>query len=85
MEYVHGAEPLLPRVSAVEVLPSYRLLLEFRNGEKRVFDMSSFLSMPAYKSLERNFSAAHVAFGTIVWPGDIDISPETLYMKSLPV
>ena len=78
MEYVHGTEQLLPRVSAVEVLPGYKLLLEFRNGERRIFDMSTYLSMPAYKSIERIFNSAHVEFGTIVWSGDIDISPETL-------
>ena len=85
MEYIHGAEKLLPRVSSVEVLPSYKLLLEFRNGEKRIFDMSSFLNMPAYKSLKKSINSAHVEFGTIVWANDIDISPETLYLESIPV
>ena len=71
MEYIHGAEKLLPRVSAVETCPDYRLLLTFRNGEQRIFDASSLLDLPAYK--------------TVIWPGDVDISPDTLYLQSVPV
>ena len=31
--------------------------------------------------LIRCVNAATVQFGTVVWPGDIDISPDTLYLK----
>ncbi len=31
------------------------------------------------------FMKATVAFGTVVWPGNIDIAPETLWDKSEPV
>ena len=24
-------------------------------------------------------------YGTVVWPGDIDISPDKLYLKSVPI
>ena len=40
MEYIQGAEALLPRVSSVEVRRDYFLMLSFRNGEKRLFDAS---------------------------------------------
>ena len=85
MEYVYGKEQLLPRVAEVEVCPEYQLLLTFRNGEKRVFDMRPYLTMPAYRTLRAVFASGQVAFGTVVWPGDVDISPETLYLKSVPV
>ncbi len=85
MEYIHGTEELLPRVSAVETCPDFRLLLTFRNGEQRVFDAASLLNLPAYRRVRDIFSSAHVEFGTVVWPGDIDISPDTLYLRSVPI
>ena len=85
MEYVHGAEQLLPRVSAVEAYPDYHLLLTFRNGEQRVFDASELMNLPAYKKARDMFTSARVEFGTVIWPGDVDISPETLYLRSVPV
>ena len=85
MEYIHGAEQLLPRVSAVEACPDYQLLLTFRNGEQRLFDASELIELPAYKKIMKVFFSARVEFGTVVWPGDVDISPETLYLRSIPV
>lgn len=31
------------------------------------------------------FEFAHVDYGTVVWPGEIDVAPETLYEGSVPV
>ena len=84
MEFIHGKERLLPRVLSVEIRPDYHLLLTFRNGEKRLFDVSELMNLPAYRTVKNVFSSAHVEYGTVVWPGDIDISPETLYLKSVP-
>ncbi len=65
--------------------PDFRLLLTFRSGEQRVFDAASLLILPAYRRVRDIFSSAQVEFGTVVWPGDIDISPDTLYLKSVPI
>jgi len=31
------------------------------------------------------FHRAAIAYGTVVWPGEIDIAPETLYDDSEPL
>lgn len=75
--------PLLDVVNVV-VRPDYILLLTFENGEQRVFDMEPYLDRKPFTPLREVhlFAQATVAFGTVVWPGNIDIAPETLYAKS---
>ena len=80
---IHGNVPMLPRVKAVEVHPDYKLLLTFNNGEKRIFDAKPLLEAAMYRELDAVFSAAHVEYGTVVWPGDMDVSPDMLYLRSV--
>ncbi len=75
-------EELLPRVCTVIPESDYNLLLTFTNGEIRRFDTKPLLNYSVYKSLLNNFNLVKVQYGTTVWPGDIDISPETLYLQS---
>jgi Protein of unknown function (DUF2442) len=73
-------------VVKVEAKPDYQLLLEFENGEKRVFDMTPYMDKKPFVQLKGSplFAKAAVEYGTVVWPGDIDIAPETLYDRSRP-
>ena len=80
---LHGKEETLPRVSSVEVRPGYDLILTFKNGERRIYNAEHLLNFPMYKNLGKVFSLARVEYGTVVWPGDMDISPDTLYLKSV--
>ena len=74
-------------VIAVQTRPGYRLLIDFENGESRLFDMRPYLGKRPFTGLEQPglFDKASVELGTVVWPGEIDIAPETLYDKSFPV
>lgn len=71
-------------VSHVEICPEYNLLVTFLNGERRRFDMEPYLQYPVFQKLKNPafFSLARVDYGTVTWPGDIDIAPETLYAHS---
>ena len=74
-------------VVRVEAKPEYTLFLEFENGEIRVFDMAPLMDKKPFAQLKISslFTKASVEYGTVVWPGNIDIAPETLYDRSLPV
>ena len=73
-------------VVAVEPRSNYLLHLEFENGEKRIFDMSPYLGKKPFVHLRNAslFAKAFVENGTVVWPENIDIAPETLYDRSHP-
>lgn len=72
------------RVSSVTAEPDFYLRLTFSNKEQRRFDLNSYLKFPVYHPLQNLgfFGLARVAYGTVVWPGDIVIAPETLYDRS---
>lgn len=77
-------QAMLPEVSAVQPLPDYVLRLTFTNGEQKQFDMTPYLHYPIFQHLQNPgfFKLAKVDYGTVVWPGEIDIAPETLYLDS---
>jgi len=70
----------------VEATLDHLLHLEFENGEKRIFDMSPYPDRKPFARLKDSplFLLAAVGGGTVVWPGNIDIAPETLYDRSRP-
>jgi hypothetical protein len=66
---------------------NYHLEIEFNTGEKKLFDVRPYLSKGVFQRLqdERLFMQAYVALDTVCWPGDLDIAPETLYDRSVPL
>lgn len=74
---------MTPDVVQVKAHPDYFLEAVFANGECRRFDMKPYLAYPAWSKLaEANcFLKAHVAYGTVVWDDEIDLSPDTLYLR----
>ena len=74
-------------VIKVNVGKNFQLKLEFENGEMRLFDMKPFLKKKPFSNLQKEavFECATVRHGTVVWPGNIDIAPETLYDYSQPL
>jgi len=72
-------------VKNVKPLNNYKLLLEFGNGEQRVFDVSPYLSIGKFAELQNPsvFSSVTVKFDSIEWVNHLDIDPEFLYEKSI--
>jgi len=79
-------DPDMVRVTAVSTADDFELLLTFTTGERKRFAMRPYLHYPVFRRLENPgfFSLARVEYGTVTWPGDIDIGPETLYHESMP-
>ncbi|PIV06580.1 MAG: DUF2442 domain-containing protein [Syntrophobacterales bacterium CG03_land_8_20_14_0_80_58_14] len=78
---------MLLDVVHVTVKPDFELLLEFENGERRRFNMFTYIDQKPWVRLKsgNTFFGAFVENGTVAWPGNIDIDPETLYDCSIPI
>lgn len=68
-------------VTAVEAIENYQLLLTFKTGEKKRYDMKPHLDKGVFKALqdETLFKKVSVCFDTITWEKGIDFDPEVLY------
>jgi len=78
---------MTPDVVAVKPLAGYQLETDFANGERRLFDLRPYLDYHAFAALAEAslFMRAHVALGTVAWTDEIDISPDTLYLRGAPL
>lgn len=74
-----------PRVKEVQALEGYKLKLVFTNGEYGTYDCSDLLEFGVFVELQDKhyFQKAEVQDGTVVWPHEQDICPDTLYLESL--
>lgn len=79
-----GSNASLPQVIAVRPFPEYLLVLQFKDGELRVFDMEPMLWGEMFEPLrvKELFNQVRVEDGTIVWPNGADLDPEDLYASS---
>ncbi|MFA6191052.1 MAG: DUF2442 domain-containing protein [Sulfurimonas sp.] len=75
-------------IDVINVKPKddFMLLLKFENGEEKEFDCKPLFDKKPFQKLQDKyfFNKAKVEFGTVVWPDEIDIAPETLYLESTP-
>lgn len=74
-----------PRVKQVTASSDYKLHIEFTNGERGTYDCAFLLDFGVFKELnDKNyFKKAKVMDGTVVWPHEQDICPDTLYVDSI--
>jgi hypothetical protein len=73
-----------PRVKKVLPKEDYTLEITFTNGEVGIFDCSHLLTFGVFSEFTdvRYFKQARVLNGTVVWPHEQDICPDTLYEDS---
>ena len=73
-----------PRVKAVVAKDDYKLEITFTSGEVGIFDCRHLLGFGVFSELEdmHYFRQARAEGGTVVWPHEQDICPDTLYVDS---
>ena len=73
-----------PRVQSVVAREDYSLEITFTNGEVGVFDCSHLLDFGVFREFRDlgYFKQARGCNGTVVWPHEQDICPDTLYEDS---
>ena len=76
-----------PQVTRATPQAEHRLPLEFDNGETRLFDLTPWLDKGVFRALRDSpgFAQARVVDGSVEWPGEIDLSYDTLYLRSVVV
>ena len=78
---------MLLDVVRVQTCDDHWLLLEFQNGEQRRFDMTPYFNEKPWIRIQSPtlFRRAFIENGTVTWPGNVDMAPETLYDKSVAI
>ena len=76
-----------PYVQHVHPLDDYQLEVVFENGERRIFDVKPYLQRGVFVRLQNRaaFQAARVVAGSVEWPGELDLSYDTLYLEGRPI
>jgi len=73
-----------PRVKSVTPHDDYQLEIVFTNGEVGMYDCRPLLDFGVFRELrdEKYFRQVRAHLGTVVWPHEQDICPDTLYLDS---
>jgi Protein of unknown function (DUF2442) len=75
---------MLPRVKTVTARPQHQLEVVFTNGEVGIYDCRPLLDFGVFRELadEAYFRQVRTVNGTVAWPHEQDICPDTLYLDS---
>lgn len=65
-------------------LDNYKVAVVFNNGQRGIFDCKYLLDYEMSASLADYslFNQVRVEHGTLCWPNDIDVAPETVWKES---
>ncbi len=79
-----AVELINPRVKNVTPLADYQLKIVFTNGDVGIYDCRPLLDFGVFKELvdEAYFRQVRAEGGTVVWPQEQDICPDTIYLHS---
>lgn len=74
------------KVLSVEPLENYKLRLILSDGRKGIFDVSPYLNMEVFQELKnpKYFRRAYINYGTVAWPHEQDIAPDTIEVDLQP-
>ena len=77
----------MKKVVAVKANEDFSLELKFNDNSVRRFDARPYLDFGIFNELKDlgYFKQVRIAYGTVQWPHEQDISPDTLYVESQPI
>jgi hypothetical protein len=77
----------MKKVVAVKANEDFSLDLKFNDGSVGRFDVKPNLDFGVFTELKdvQYFNQVKIASGTIQWPHEQDISPDTLNLESVPI
>lgn len=77
----------MKKVIAVTANDNFSLDLKFNDGTVKRFDAKPYLDYEVFRELKDTnyFKQVKIVFGTVQWPHEQDISPETLYLESVAI
>ena len=75
------------RVISVVPKDDYTLEITFSNGEAGIYDCTPLLDFGVFQELKDidYFRKVRAAHGTVVWPHEQDICPDTVYIDSMKI
>ena len=76
-----------PRVSSVQTTDDYQLILQFTDGKQGIYDCAPLVDFGVFKELRNKqyFKQASLENGTVAWPHEQDICPDTLYLDAIKI
>jgi hypothetical protein len=71
----------------VRPLDDYQIYVELEDGRKGVFDLKPYLNHGVFRELkDKNyFLQVNILLGSVTWPNEQDIAPETLVAGLKPI
>ena len=75
---------MTPKAIKIEIKENYILLIEFDNGEKKLFDVKPYFKFKVFKELKdlKKFNTVKISGLSIEWYNGADICPDELYSNS---
>jgi hypothetical protein len=77
----------MKKVVAVKANEDFSLDLRFNDNSIRRFDVRPYLDFGVFTELKdiEYFKQVRITYGTVQWPHEQDISPDTLFLESRPI
>lgn len=74
-----------PKAINVIAKEDYTLMVEFDNGEIKIFDVKPYLSYKAFEELKdiKKFNSVKITGLSVGWSNGTDICPDELYNNSV--
>jgi hypothetical protein len=77
----------MQKVVEAKANDDFSLDLRFDDGSVKRFDVKPYMNLGIFRELQDPdyFKQVSIAYGTVQWPNEQDISPDTLYLEGVDI